>query len=602
MSFLDALTQPPAPLMRAQRATLIAGSVVAAASRLLARSHSMWDWDEALFCLGVRDYNVVQHHPHPPGYPLFVGAAKLVRLVVHSDFLALQIVVLLAGAALLPLVFFFAREARFSFGAAFGGALIFVFLPNVWIYGGTAMSDIPSLALTLLACALLLRGCRSSRAYLAGAVCLGLATGIRPQALMVGIACGAIATIVRWRAQRRIVLAAALLGAAIVAGCYTGAALASDPPGDYLGVVRLQSHYVRVIDSYHNPGRAPLPELAPLFFFRPVATNAVEIVSILAALGAVAGIVMRRAPVLIALATFIPFAIFAWMMLDAAAVSRYAIGYLPLYALLAAEALSLGGRLREPVPQIACALLAAGLAVWTWPATKRVRSADAPPVAAIRWVLHNAYPGASTLFVHAGFGPFAEYFLHEYQSRPFTDVNEVPYTGFVEPAFILVPNAVQANDAHNFMRPHDRLWRIMRQRYFEAAVLPAWDLVRFGDGWHDAEGDGTSDWRWMKKSSRTMLPPAGARSRLVLKFDVPLDALPSPPTIDVAVNGAPVERFVAAQPSMEKSWIVAGREHEANELRITTSETVVPAKTHPGADARELGLKLLAITWQPAKQ
>src|SRR5262249_31192456 len=170
----------PAPLTRAQRVTLIGGTVVAAASRVLARGHSLWDWDEALFCLGVRDYNVVQHNPHPPGYPLFIGAAKLLRLAVHSDYLALQIIVMLAGAALLPLLFFFAREARFPFGVAFGGALVFVFMPNVWIYSGTALSDVPSLALTLLACALLLRGCRSSRAYIARAIVLALPAGVRP--------------------------------------------------------------------------------------------------------------------------------------------------------------------------------------------------------------------------------------------------------------------------------------------------------------------------------------------------------------------------------------------------------------------------------------
>src|SRR5688572_19602995 len=76
----------PAPLTRGQRAALVAAAVIAAGSRFLARGHSMWDWDEALFCLGVRDYNVVQHHPHPPGYPLFLAAAKLMRLAVDSDF------------------------------------------------------------------------------------------------------------------------------------------------------------------------------------------------------------------------------------------------------------------------------------------------------------------------------------------------------------------------------------------------------------------------------------------------------------------------------------------------------------------------------------
>lgn len=606
MKFLETLTEPPPPLRRAQRAALIAGTAVALATRILARGHSMWDWDEALFCLGVRDYNVVQHHPHPPGYPLFIAAAKLLRFGVHSDFLALQIVVMLSGAALLPLMFFFAREARFPFGTAFGGALVFIFLPNVWIFSGTVMSDVPSLAMTLLACALLLRGCRSSGAYIAGAVCLGLAAGIRPQALMVGVASGAIATIIRWRRSPRVVIVAALLGAVIVAGSYAGAALASDPPGNYVSTVRIQSKWVHDIDSYHNPRRASLPTLAPLFFYRPVAANAVQIVSILAALGIIGGLIARRGSTLLVLATFLPFGIFAWMMLDSAAISRYAIGYMPLHALFAVEALSVGaallGRARTSIPLIASLILAASLAWWTWPAAKRVRSADAPPIAAIRWILHNTYPGAGTIFVHGGLGPFAEYFLLGYGQRYFENSEDVPYSGYVEPAFILTPLAVKAADAHVFVRPHDRLWRIVRQRYFEAAVLPAWGLVRFGDGWHDAESDGDDTWRWMKNSSQTMLPTAGARGRLTLHLYVPVDALPMPPTIDVEFNGARVERFVAAKQEIEKTWVLASRQSAANELRITTSETIVPASAHPGGDTRELGLKLLAITWQPASQ
>src|SRR5438132_1796774 len=322
MTLLDTLRKPPESLAPWQRGSLIVASAIAAMSRLPARNHSIWDWDEALFCLGVRSYNVVLHRPHPPGYPLFIAAAKLVRLLVHSDLLALQVVVLLAGAAILPLLFFFAREARFPFATALGGSLLFVFLPNVWIYSGSAMSDIPALAVTVLACALLLRGCRSRAAYFAGAVCLGIAAGIRPQALLVGIACGAIATIVHWRDDRRGVFIAALLGAVVIAASYGGAALASDPPGAYLSTVRTQSRWVRNVDSYHNPHRTPLGTLAPIFFFKPIPSNAVEIVSALAALGLLFAIVRIRVPALITAATFVPFAIFAWLMLDATAVSR----------------------------------------------------------------------------------------------------------------------------------------------------------------------------------------------------------------------------------------------------------------------------------------
>ena len=563
----------------------------------------MWDWDEALFCLGLRGYNVVQHHPHPPGYPLFIALGHLVRPFTHSDFLALQIVVMASGAALLPLMFFFAHEARFPFASALGGALIFVFLPNVWIYCGSAMSDVPALALTLAACALLLGGCRSNRAYLAGAICLGLAAGIRPQALMAGIACGAIATLIRWRENRRVVAIGAIAGAIVVVACYGGAAIESESPAGYLAAVRSQSYYVSVVDSYRNPGRTPLPKLLAPFFVTPVKANAVEIVSILAAIGGVAAIALRRVGGLIAIATFGPLAIFSWLMLDISAISRYAIGYMPLHALLAADALTviatfaLRPQLAEKIAATACVAVAASLAVWTWPATRRVRSNDAPPMAAIRWVLHNAYPGAGTLFVHNGFGPFADYFLRPYQTFFFERVSEVPYGGYTEPAFVLIPEFSRAADAHVFARPHDRLWRIVRARYFEASVVPAWDLLRFGRGWHDEEGDGVNNWRWMTRSSETLLPPLGARGRLTVRMYAPLNALPVQPEIEVRLNGAVIDRFVVPRAEFQKSWIVDARGGAANELVLTTSA----AAKNPG-DPRELGLKLLAMTWQPSNR
>jgi hypothetical protein len=604
VTFFDSLKEAPESLTGAQRIAVVVGTIIAAGSRFVARGHSMWDWDEALFCLAVRDYNVVQHHPHPPGYPLFVGAAKLVRLAVQSDLLALQIVVLVAGAALMLLLFFFAREARFPFAAALGGSLIFAFLPNVWIYSGSVMSDVPALALTVLACALLLRGCRSSAAYIAGAVCLGVAAGIRPQVLMVGLVCGGIATVYQFRRSVRTVVAAALLGTAVIAAAYVGAAAASNPPGEFLGTVRLQSRWVRDVDSWHNLGRPPLRKLATLFFYTPVEANAVEIVSVLAVIGLAFGIATRRGPTLLTIATFGPEAIFSWLMLDPAALTRYAISYLPLHTFLAADALVLvSARLprgRQAVPITASLILAGALAWWTWPATVSIRANDAPPIAAIRWLMHNTYPGAGTLFIHAGFGPYAEYFLGAYETRFFEQMSELPYSGYVEPAYIVLPENSPSTGARVFARQHDRLWRIVRQRNFETSIVRPLDIVRFGRGWHDEESSGGNIFRWMGRSSETILSPCRPRGQLTLRLYVPLDAVP-PPTVEVSFNGGLVERFVASTPEVQRSWTLPSRDGAPNELRMSTSNTVTPSSIRPGGDPRELGLKLLAIQWQPSR-
>src|SRR5262249_49699871 len=154
--------------------------------------------------------------------------------------------------------------------------------------------------------------------------------------------------------------------------------------------------------------------------------------------------------------------------------------------------------------------------------------------------------------------------------RFFENPSDVPYSGYVEPAYIVTPQAVKAGDAQKFGRPHDRLWRIGRERYFEGAGLPAWGLGRLGGGWDDAGGDGENTWRWMKKTSLTLLPAAGARGRLSLQLYVPIDALATPPSIDVVFNGVLVERFVATKSEIRKTWIVDSRRGAANELSITT--------------------------------
>ena len=67
------------------RALLIALAVHAAVL-ILAMPASPWEFDEPLFFEALHKYDPLAHHPPPPGYPVFVHFAKLVRLVIPSDF------------------------------------------------------------------------------------------------------------------------------------------------------------------------------------------------------------------------------------------------------------------------------------------------------------------------------------------------------------------------------------------------------------------------------------------------------------------------------------------------------------------------------------
>jgi hypothetical protein len=59
---------------------------------------SLEDLDSINFALGVRDYDVSLHQPHPPGYPVFILAAKLLHAIGLSEVHALSVLSVLGGA------------------------------------------------------------------------------------------------------------------------------------------------------------------------------------------------------------------------------------------------------------------------------------------------------------------------------------------------------------------------------------------------------------------------------------------------------------------------------------------------------------------------
>ena len=139
------------PLTRSQRAVLIATTLAAAVSRWFALAKSPWDWDEMLFTMAMRHYDVAVHHPHPPGFPLWIFVADLVHALGPSEFHSLQLLNFLGAIAIVPAMFALCRALRMPFPTSLAAAAILAFFPNVWLYGGTALSDVPSMTLVIMA-------------------------------------------------------------------------------------------------------------------------------------------------------------------------------------------------------------------------------------------------------------------------------------------------------------------------------------------------------------------------------------------------------------------------------------------------------------------
>ncbi|HEX6159183.1 MAG TPA: glycosyltransferase 87 family protein, partial [Thermoanaerobaculia bacterium] len=313
---------------RRERLALIVASVLVVLTRFLAVARSLWDWDEALFALAVRDYDVTAYHPQPPGFPLFIGAAKLLMAITGDEFRALQMLSVAASLFLFPAMFFLARELRASTFVSFAAATLLAFAPNVWFYGGTALSDVPSMVLSLVACTLLLRASRL------GGVALGIAAAVRPQNLLIA---AAPLVYLLWRRRRAFVIAVSI-AFAIVAISYGIAARESGGWSAYRATLASHEQYIRATDSFLAPSRPSLPRVADDFFFRPYR---MPLLNIALALLAALAVLARRRSALAALALFGPFCLFAWLYLDFHSASRFSIAWAPLVALLAAEGIAL---------------------------------------------------------------------------------------------------------------------------------------------------------------------------------------------------------------------------------------------------------------------
>ena len=148
---------------------------------------SLEDLDSVNFALGIRDFDVANHQPHPPGYPLFMLAAKTLHLLVASEAHVLSVLNILAGAAgILALAVFFRRldsgHDRAHSGQTrhrtLAATVMTATAPLYWFTASRPLSDLSGLAAAIGVQALTLTGPASlpAAAFLAG-----LASGIRSQ-------------------------------------------------------------------------------------------------------------------------------------------------------------------------------------------------------------------------------------------------------------------------------------------------------------------------------------------------------------------------------------------------------------------------------------
>lgn len=466
------------------RRALIVASVLVALTRFLALARSLWDWDEALFALAVRDYDVSTYHPQPPGFPLFIGAAKLLMFVASDEFRALQAISVFAALLIFPAMFFLARELGATPFVSFASAMLLAFAPNVWFYGGTALSDVPSMVLSLIACTLLLRASKL------GGVALGIAAAVRPQNLLIA-AWPMLRLLLRhWRRF----LIASLIAIAIVAVSYGIAARESGGWSAYRATLAAHEQYIRATDSFLAPSRPSLLRVVDDFFVRPyLALVPFALLALLA----------RKRPALHALLVFGPFCLFAWLYLDVNSAARFSVAYAPLFALLAAEGMAMLRRFAAFVLAAVTTLMI----VQAFPTLHAARIANSPPVAAMNFIRETTNPRDTIVCFDERLGPHATLLLADYQRCA---AFEPPPALWATRARVLHVREA-SGDASFFRAPS----RIVRDRYFIAGVVNA-QRVTFVSGFGEEEGNIVAPYRGITADRAVIALPSAKRARLLM--------------------------------------------------------------------------------------
>ena len=587
----------PEPLTPQQKRAIVIATCITALTRVWGLARSPWDWDEILFSLALRHYDVALHHPHPPGFPLFIAVAKLLKLTGLSDFHALQGVNLVAGILLVPAMVFFGRELRLRFSTSLIAALLLAFFPNVWFFGETAFSDVPSVVLVVFACALLLRGCRSDAAFIGGAAALACAGAMRPQNLVIGFAPALIAGWFRLRERRFGTVAVGAMALVVIVGVSFGiAAYETGGWERYDEALRAHQQYITATDSFRNPNRPPLHHLLDDFFVRPYHAPAINIVvTALVLISLFVSLVRRRISLLIAVAAFSPFCLAAWLVLDHFSASRFSIGYAPMMAVLAADGIALVSFRREWLGWAIALALCAWMFAWTLPAIDLARRSDSPPMQAIHWIRSHVDPKTSRIDAHESMGPYTEYFLDSWRVEWTLDG---PAAARLDPspAWYLREGTSNRAGAANFAWPRGRAWDVARRRYFEVSLLPESGEARFGDGWYDAENTRSGVWRWMRGHATIELPPIDGKARLRLRMFVPLNVMKSPPSIVVRAGATVIAALKATTEFVDVVHdfdAAAG----ARTVEIETDRVVNPLREHLSGDSRDLGLRLDRLDW-----
>src|SRR5262245_51698894 len=205
---------------RADRYDMLCASALAALtvlSRLPYRARMLYNWDAVQFALALREYDVVKHQPHPPGYILYVGLGRLVNTWLDNPTSA-YVVLAVAFSGLTTFVVYFLARTAYDRVTALVAATLLAVSPLSWFYGSVGLTYAGEALCASTVAYFAFRALRGSEtdAWLAAGY-LGLAGGVRQSILLLLLPLWLGAVLVGVRRLRTVLIGGLIIAVAVIA-------------------------------------------------------------------------------------------------------------------------------------------------------------------------------------------------------------------------------------------------------------------------------------------------------------------------------------------------------------------------------------------------